>query len=102
MNIKKGDNVIVKTGGSKGQKGTVLKVLAETNRVIVEGVQKVTKHQRPKTKSEKGSVTKIESSLHISNVMIVDPKTGTGTRVGKKEVDGKMVRIAKKSGQQIK
>lgn len=100
--MKKGDTVIVITGKSKNQKGQILSVLAESNRVVVSGVQKVKKHIRPKSKSEKGSVIEIESPIHMSNVMLVDPKSGKGTRVQKKEVGGKMVRIAQKSGQEIK
>lgn len=100
--MKKGDKVIIIAGKSKNEKGEILEVLKNQNRVIVSGAQKVKKHIKPKTKSEKGSTIEVESSIHISNVMLIDPKTGKGTRVQKKEVGGKVVRIAQKSGQEIK
>ena len=100
--MKKGDKVIIIAGKSKNEKGEILEVLKNQNRVIVSGAQKVKRHIKPKTKSEKGSTIEVESSIHISNVMLIDPKTGKGTRVQKKEVGGKAVRIAQKSGQEIK
>lgn len=100
--MKKGDKVIVIAGKSKNQKGEILDILSGGTRVVVSGIQKVKKHVKPKSKTEKGSIVEVESSLHISNVMLVDPKTGKGTRVQNKRVDGKKVRIAQKSGQEIK
>lgn len=100
--MKKGDKVIIIAGKSKNEKGEILEVFKDTNRVIVSGAQKVKKHIKPKSKSEKGSTIEIESSIHMSNVMLLDPKTGKGTRVQKKKVGGKTVRIAQKSGQEIK
>jgi large subunit ribosomal protein L24 len=100
--MKKGDKVIIIAGNSKNKKGEILKVFKATNRVIVSGAQKVKKHIKPKSKSEKGSIVEIESSIHMSNVMLIDPKTGKGTRVQKKHLAGKTVRIAQKSGQEIK
>ncbi len=102
MKFKKGDNVIVTTGKSKGQKGTVLAVLRDTNKVLVEGVNKAKKHIKPKSKDQKGSIIEKEFPLNASNVMIVDPKTGKASRIGKKKIGDKMVRIAKKSGQELK
>lgn len=102
MKIKKGDNVIVTAGKNKGQTGQVTKVLAEKNRVLVSGINKVKKHIKAKTKDTKGTMIEIEASINASNVMVVDPKTGKGTRIAKKEIGGKMVRIAKKSGQELK
>lgn len=102
MKIKKGDNVIVTAGKNKGEKGQVTKVLAEKNRVLVSGINKVKKHVKAKTKDSKGTIIEIEASINASNVMVVDPKTGTGTRIAKKKVGDKMVRIAKKSGQELK
>lgn len=102
MKIKKGDNVIVITGKNKGQKGTIMKVFRTTDRVIIEGVNKIKRHIKSRTRGEKGRIVEVESPIHVSNVMLVDSKTGTGTRVGKKVEDGKVVRFAKKSNQTIK
>jgi large subunit ribosomal protein L24 len=102
MKIKKGDNVIVTAGKNKGQKGEVTKVISETNRVLVAGINKVKKHIKAKSKDTKGTMVEVEASINASNVMIVDPKTGKGTRIAKKKVGDKMVRIAKKSGQELK
>jgi large subunit ribosomal protein L24 len=102
MKLKKGDNVIVKAGKNKGATGKISKVFFATDKVIIEGVNKAKRHVRAKNKNEKGSMIEIEVPMHVSNVMIIDTKTGKGTRIGKKEVGGKMVRFAKKSGQEIK
>jgi large subunit ribosomal protein L24 len=102
MKFKKGDNVIVTTGKNKGQKGQVLMVLRDVNKVLVEGINKVKKHIKPKTKDQKGTIIEQESPMNASNVMILDPKTGKQSRIGKKKVGEKMVRIAKKSGQELK
>lgn len=102
MKFKKGDNVIVTAGKSKGQKGAILEVLRDSNKVLVEGVNKGKKHIKPKSKDQKGSIIEKEFPLNASNVMIVDPKTGKVSRIGKKKVGEKMVRIAKKSGQELK
>jgi large subunit ribosomal protein L24 len=102
MTIKKGDNIIVIAGKHKGENGKVVRVLPDANRVIVEGVNKVKRHTKAKSRSEKGQIVEREAAIHASNVMLVDPKGGKQTRVGKKLVDGKMVRFAKKSGQEIK
>ncbi len=101
LKIKKGDEVIVITGRDKGKKGEVLKVLTSENRVIVQGVNLVTKHQKP-TQVSPGGINKKELSIHISNVAVADPKTDKPTRVGYKLLnDGKKVRIARKSGEEI-
>lgn len=102
MKIKKGDNVIVIAGKNKGQKGHVTKVLGGVNRVVIGGVNKIKKHIKAKNRDSKGSVIEIEASINVSNVMIIDPKTGKQTRVAKKEIAGKNVRIAKRSGQELK
>jgi large subunit ribosomal protein L24 len=99
--IKKGDQVVVLTGKDKGSKGEVLKVITEEARVVVGGVNLVTKHNKP-TQMGAGGIIKKEASLHISNVALADPKTGAATRVGYKiEKGGKKLRIAKKSGQTV-
>jgi large subunit ribosomal protein L24 len=102
MKMKKGDNVIVTSGKYKGSKGKIAKVVSATNRVIISGVGSVKRHIRAKNKNEKGSIVEQEAAIHNSNVMVLDPKTNTPTRLGKKLVDGKMVRFAKKSNQELK
>jgi large subunit ribosomal protein L24 len=99
--IKKGDQVIVLTGKSKGAKGEVLNVITDESRVVIQGVNVATKHQKP-TQAGKGGLEKKEMPIHISNVAIADPKSGKASRVGYKTLkDGKKVRIARKSGETI-
>lgn len=108
MNIKAGDTVVVIAGkdkvttDKKGKKskttGKVIKVFPDKDLVLVEGVNKVKKHQRPTQQNEKGQILEVEAPIHASNVMILDPKKNVPTRVGYKVVDGKKVRYAKKSG----
>jgi len=101
LKIKKGDQVVVLTGKDKGTKGEVLKVLTEKSRVIVQGVNIVTKHEKP-TQVSPGGIQKKELPIHISNVAVADPKSGDATRVGYKTLkDGKKVRVARKSGETI-
>lgn len=101
MKLKKGDNVIVIAGKDKGKKGKIVKVIPVSNKVVVEGLNILKKHQRPRKSNEKGQVIKIAMPIHASNVMIIDPKTEKGSRIGKKKVGENMVRIAKKSNQEI-
>lgn len=99
--IKKGDQVVVLTGRDRGVKGEVLKVLTEDSRVVVKGVNVVTKHRKP-SQIAAGGIEKTELSIHVSNVALADPKTGEATRVSYKVLaDGKKVRVAKKSGETI-
>jgi large subunit ribosomal protein L24 len=99
--VKKGDKVVVIAGRDKGKKGEVLRVLREDNRVIVQGVHVVKRHTRQSASSPGGIVEK-ESSIHISNVAHVDPKSGKPTRVGFKFLgDGRKVRFARRSGETI-
>lgn len=100
--IKKGDNVIVIAGGNKGKQGKVLTVIPEKDRVIVEGVALVSKHTKPNAKNPQGGIVKQEAAIHVSNVALLDPKSGKATRVGFEVKDGKKVRVAKKSGEEIK
>lgn len=102
LHIKKGDTVKVIAGNANGKSGVVLEVLPAKRRVIVEGVNVVTKHIKPSAAKPEGGLTKTEAPIHISNVMLVDPATGEPTRVGRKLVDGKLVRISKKTGDVIK
>jgi large subunit ribosomal protein L24 len=101
MNIKKGDTVKVITGDSKGKTGKVLKVLTKDNKVIVEGIKIVSRHTRPSNEVPDGGIIKKEAPIAISNVQLVDPKTNEVTRVGFKEVNGKKVRVALKTGNVI-
>lgn len=89
------------SGKDKGAKGKVAKVLVSEKRVIVEGVNVWKKHQKSRTQGGKGEVIDVTRSIHISNVSPVDPKTGKATRVSKKVVSGKRVRVARKSGQEL-
>ncbi|MGV8879494.1 MAG: 50S ribosomal protein L24 [Sphingobacteriaceae bacterium] len=103
LKIRKGDLVKVIAGDSKGSQGKVLLVLLEKNRAIVEGANMVSKHTKPNAATPNGGIVKQEAALHISNLMLVDPKTGKPTRVGRKKNEaGKLVRIAKISGEEIK
>ncbi len=103
LHIKKGDTVYVNAGGDKGKTGRVLKVLAEKDRAVVEGVNVATKATKPNAKNPQGGLVKMEAPIHISNLQLLDPKTGKPTRVGYKvNEDGKKVRISKKSGEEIK
>ena len=103
LHIKKNDTVVVLAGEDKGKTGKVLKVLVEKNRALVEGVNMVSKSTKPSAQNRQGGIVKQEAPIHISNLSLVDPKSGKATRVGIKVTeDGKKVRIAKKSGEEIK
>ena len=103
LHIRKGDQVIVNTGEYKGQKGRVLTIDREKNRAIVEGVNMVSKHTKPNAQNPQGGITKQEAAVHISNLNLVDPSTGEATRTGRRLNDNnKLVRYAKKSGEEIK
>ena len=103
LHIKKDDTVIVLAGEDKGKTGKVLKVLVDKNRAIVEGINIVSKSAKPSAKNPQGGIVKQEASIHISNLSLIDPKSGKATRVAVKNTeDGKKVRIAKKSGEEIK
>ena len=104
-NIKKGDKVVVIAGDDKDLKKhrTVLEVIVDKGRVVVEGVNIITKHTKPSAQNTKGGLVKREASINLSNVMLWDAKTGSATRVKRDRTeDGKLVRIAKKSGEGIK
>lgn len=99
--IKKGDTVQVIAGDDRGKQGRVLSVDAEKNRAIVEGVNIITKHTKPSAKYPQGGRIQKEAPINISNLALLDPKSGKPTRIGVKVQDGKKIRIAKKSGQEI-
>ena len=100
--IKKGDTVYVNAGNDKGKTGKVLSVDIAKQRVIVEGVNMVSKHTKPNAKQPQGGIIKQEAPVHVSNLNLIDPKSGKPTRVGFKVEGDKKVRYAKKSGEEIK
>ncbi|MBT5273358.1 MAG: 50S ribosomal protein L24 [Flavobacteriales bacterium] len=104
IKIKKNDTVIVTTGNSKGVKGKVIKVYPSENRAMVEGANMISKHTKPNAANPQGGIVKQEAKLHISNLMLIDPKSGEATKVGRKvdEKTGKIVRYSKNSGEVIK
>jgi large subunit ribosomal protein L24 len=103
LHVKKGDIVFVNTGEDKGKTGRVLQVLVKENRAIVEGVNMVFKHTKPNAKRPQGGIEKKEASIHLSNLNIIDLKSGKPTRIGRKLNDkGVLVRYSKKSGEEIK
>ena len=102
LHIKKDDNVIVIAGSDKGKTGKVLKVLVKENRAIVEGVNMVSKSTKPSAKNPRGGIVKQEAPIHISNISHIDPKSGKATRIAVKHEGKNVIRIAKKSGEEIK
>jgi large subunit ribosomal protein L24 len=99
--IRKGDTVVVTAGAHKGSTGTVARVLPEHDKVVVEGVNRVRRHQKPTPRNPEGGIVEKDMPIHISNVMLVDPDTQKPTRVRMKVEDGKKVRVAVKSGKTI-
>lgn len=103
LHIKKGDTVKVIAGEDRGKEGRVLSVEASKNRAIVEGVNIITKATKPNAQHPQGGLVKKEAPINLSNIMLIDPKSGKPTRVGfKKDAEGNSVRYSKKSGQEIK
>src|SRR5688572_4352586 len=101
LHIRKGDRVMVIAGDDKGKIGEVLEVLPDKNRAVVDNVQVRRKHRKP-TNENPGGIVEISAPVHLSNLMLVDPKTGKPTRIGRRIEDGKLVRFAKSSGEIIK
>lgn len=101
IHIKKGDTVYVNAGNDKGKTGKVLEVIVAKDRAIVEGVNMVSKHTKPNSAHPQGGIIKQEGSVHISNLNLIDPKSGKATRIGYKMDGDKKVRYAKKSGEEI-
>ncbi|AEJ44915.1 ribosomal protein L24 [Alicyclobacillus acidocaldarius subsp. acidocaldarius Tc-4-1] len=100
LRVKTGDKVVVIAGKDKSKQGRILKVYPKEGRVVVEGVNIVKRHTKPNPQHPEGGIVEKEAPIHVSNVMIVDPKTGEPTRVGYKFLeDGRKVRYAKKSGE---
>lgn len=101
MKIKKGDTVIVISGKDKGKSGKVLRALPAQERVVVEGVNVVKRHQKSRRRGQSGQIVDKTMPVHVSNVALVDPESGKPTRVGITRVDGKRIRVAKKSGVEL-
>jgi large subunit ribosomal protein L24 len=103
FHVKKGDKVRVTAGEHKGEEGTILRMLPEKNKAIVEGVNIIKKHQKPSAENPQGGIKEVEAPIHLSNLMLIDPSNGEPTRVGRKKDDnGKLVRISKKTQEVIK
>ena len=103
LHIKKGDTVYVNAGNDKGKTGRVLRVLVSKNRAVVEGLNMVSKSAKPSANHPQGGIIKMEAPIHVSNLNLLDPKSGKPTRVGRrKNEEGKTVRYSKKSGEEIK
>ncbi len=101
LKIKSGDNVVVTAGDHKGSEGRVMLVIRDKNKAIVEGVNMVSKHEKPSANNPQGGIVEKEAPIHISNLSLIDPKSGEATRVGYKIEDGKKLRFSKKSNQVI-
>ncbi len=103
LHIKKGDMVFVNAGNDKGKTGRVLEVQIAKSRAIVEGINMVSKHVKPNAQNPQGGIVKKEASIHISNLNVLDPKSNKPTRIGRKlDEKGVLVRVSKKSGEEIK
>lgn len=104
LHIKKGDNVRVLSGVYRGQEGQILKIYPKTQRAIVEGINLISKHVRPSQQNPDGGIIEQEGTIHISNLMVIDPSSKRPSRIGRKKIDGQKgwVRYAKKSGEIIK
>ena len=103
LHIKKGDTVYVNAGNDKGKTGRVLRVLVSKSRAVVEGLNMVSKSAKPSAKHPQGGIIKMEAPIHVSNLNLLDPKSGKPTRVGRrKNEEGKTVRYSKKSGEENK
>lgn len=101
LKIKTGDTVQIISGDHKGSEGKVIRVLRDRNKAIIEGVNMVSKHEKPSAKNPQGGITKKEAPIHISNLALIDPKSGDATRVGYEVRDGLKVRVSKKSNEVV-
>ena len=103
LHIKKGDTVIVNAGDDRGKQGRVVRVLVSKNKAVVEGVNVVSKSTKPNAKHPQGGIVKMEAPIHVSNLNLIDPKSGKPTRIGRRvNENGVKVRYSKKSGEEIK
>jgi large subunit ribosomal protein L24 len=99
--IKKGDTVVILSGKDKGKSGDVIRAIPSEDKVVVQGINMISKHKKPSQANPQGGIERIEAPMHVSKVAMKDPKSGKPTRVGFKFLDGKKVRVAKKSGEVI-
>jgi len=99
--IKKGDNVVVISGSDRGKRGEVLRVIPKEDRAVVQGVNVVQRHTKPTGMGNPGGIVAVEAPVHLSNLKLIDPKTGTPTKVGFRVADGAKVRVAKATGNVI-
>ena len=102
IKFKKGDKVVVITGKEKGKEGTIKKVLREDNKVIIEGLNIVTKHKKASSSGGEGKIEKVEAPIHASNVAIIDPKSKKKSKIGYKIEDGKKIRISRDTSSELK
>ena len=103
LHIKKGDTVIVNAADDRGKQGRVVRVLVSKNKAVVEGVNVVSKSTKPSAKHPQGGIVKMEAPIHVSNLSLIDPKSGKATRIGRRvNENGVKVRYSKKSGEEIK
>ena len=103
LHIKKGDTVYVNAGDDRGKQGRVLRVIVDKNKAVVEGVNVVSKSTKPNAKHPQGGIVKMEAPVNVSNLSLIDPKSGKPTRIGRRLAEnGKRVRYSKKSGEEIK
>lgn len=99
LHVRTGDSVMVIAGNSKGKSGVIQRIIVDKQRAVIEGVNMQTKHIKPTTTTPQGSIEKKEGSVHLSNIMLIDPKTGTASRIGRKlNAEGKLQRFSKESG----
>ena len=102
LHIKKGDTVIVNAGDDRGKQGRVVRVLVSKNKAVVEGVNVVSKSTKPSAKHPQGGIVKMEAPIHVSHLILIDPKSGKATRIGRRvNENGVKVRYSKKSGEEI-
>lgn len=99
--IKKGDTVVILSGKDKGKTGDVIRAIPSEDKVVVQGINMISKHKKPTQANPQGGIERVEAPMHVSKVAMKDPKSGKPTRVGFKFLDGKKVRVAKKSGEVI-
>lgn len=103
LHVRKGDTVKILSGNDKGKEGKILEILIDKNRAIVEGINIITKHQKPSAGKPEGGIKKTEGTIHLSNLMLIEPGTGKAVRTGRKlDSKGKLQRYSKKTGEFIK
>ena len=102
LKIKKGDRVVVLSGKDKGKEGVVQRALPEDRKVVVEGVNTAKRHRKARSATEAGGIIEIDKPIDVSNVALISPKDGKATRVGYQVVDGKKIRVCKRTGEEIK